>query len=760
MSPQPSSGAPGPAPFEGVIGRTLAESTPWWPEAPHPGEGAPNVVVVLLDDLGFSHFGCYGSTIDTPNIDRLAAGGLRYTNFHVTPLCSPTRAALLTGRNHHEVGMRAVSNFSTGFPNMRGHVSNHAATMAEVLRDEGYTTFALGKWHLCQMEDASAAGPYDQWPCQRGFDRYYGFLDGETDQFHPELVYDNHSVEPPRTVDEGYHLSEDLVDHALGFVHDSVSVRPDRPFFMYLAFGATHAPHQAPPEHLAKYRGRFDQGWDSIREEWFARQQELGLVPEGTQLAPRNEGVEPWDSLPESHQRLAARLQEAFAAFLDHTDEQIGRLVDGLARLGRLDNTLIVLLSDNGASQEGGPFGVLNEWKFFNFLLETPEEAIDRLDDVGGPRSHTNYPWGWAQAGNTPFKWYKQNTHEGGVHVPCIVHWPDGIADAGSLRDQFHHVNDIAPTIYEALGVTPPTVYRGYEQLPVTGTSMLSTFADAGAPSAKAVQYFEMMGHRGIYVDGWKAVTRHQRGVAFDDDRWELYHLESDRSECHDLAGDHPEKVAELVERWWQEAEVHGVLPLDERTIELFGARFRDRSAHRPDRRYTYRPPMSPLPAQVGASIGGRSWDLDARIDRPAGAGGVLYATGTASSGVSVFVQGDRLVLDYNCFGEHHVVESDGPVPEGPSVVGVRFRGKGGGAGRATVVIDGRECGTVAIPFVMRIISSLGPSVGRDHGSQVSDRYSGAFPFEGTLEQVDIVLVSGADPGAAAADARVNLARQ
>lgn len=749
-------------PFEGTIGRTLADSTPWWPEAPHPGETAPNVVVILLDDLGFSHFGCYGSSIETPNIDRLAANGLQYTNFHVTPLCSPTRAALLTGRNHHEVGMRSVSNFNTGFPNMRGHISNHAATAAEVLRDEGYTTFAVGKWHLSQMEAASAAGPYDQWPCQRGFDRFYGFLDGETDQFHPELVYDNHSVEPPKSVADGYHLSEDLVDRAIGFVHDTKSIRPDRPFFLYLAFGATHAPHQAPAAYLEKYRGRFDQGWDAIRAEWHARQLERGLLPAGTELAPRNPGVDAWDEMPENHRLLATRLQEAFAGFLDHTDAQIGRLVEALGNLGELDNTMIVLLSDNGASQEGGPFGVLHEWKFFNFILETPDEAIDRLDDIGGPNSHTNYPWGWSQAGNTPFKWYKQNTHEGGVHVPCIVHWPARIDDPGALRDQFHHVNDIVPTIYEALGVTPPDVHRGFEQMPITGTSMLPTFADADAPDAKTVQYFEMMGHRAIYADGWKAVTRHIAGVPFDDDTWELYHVAEDRSECHDLAVEQPDKLAEMVDLWWQEAEEHGVLPLDDRTIELFGARFRDRSPHPEDRRYTYRPPVSPMPAQVGASIGGRSWDLDAVVDRPAGAGGVLYATGTGNSGVSVFVQDDHLVLDYNCFGDHLVVESSRPVPVGGTVVGVRFRREGNG-GHATLVVAGEECGTLEIPFVMRIISSLGPSVGYDHGSPVSDRYTGPFPFEGRLERVDIQLVSErpADATANAASAeRETMGRQ
>ena len=734
-------------PFEGEINRTHAESTPWWPTPPHPGDDAPNVVVVLIDDLGYSHFGCYGSDIETPNIDRLAAGGLRYTNFHVTPVCSPTRAALLTGRNHHEVGMRSISNFSSGYPHMRGHITNHATTMAEVLRDEGYTTFAVGKWHLCAMENASAAGPYDQWPCQRGFDRFYGFMEGETDQFHPELVYDNHMVEPPATPEEGYHLSEDLVDHAVGFIYDTKSIRPDRPFFLYLAFGATHAPHQAPASYLEKYRGRYDEGWDVARERWFANQVERGLVPEGTELAPRNPGVEAWDDLPEVQQRLAARLQEAYAAFLDHTDDQIGRVVDALERLGRLDNTVIVVLSDNGASQEGGPFGVMHEMKFFNFLIETPEEAIERIDDIGGPNSHANYPWGWAQAGNAPFKWYKQNTHEGGVHVPFIVHWPAGITDAGGVRDQFHWVNDVAPTIYELVGVEAPDTYRGYEQLPITGTAMNYTFADADAPTRKGVQYSEMMGHRAIYADGWKAVTRHTPGVPFDDDEWELYHYEVDRSECHDLAAEHPEKLAELVELWWSEAEAHNVLPLDDRTIELFGTRFRDRSPHPESRRYTYFPPVTPMPAQVAAAIGGRSWDLDATIERPAGAGGVLYASGTANSGLSLFVQDDHLVFDYNCFGDHQVVTSEVAVPTGRSVVGVRFR-RDGDTGVATLVVDGGEAGSVEIPFAMRIMSSVGPSVGYDHGSPVSRSYDHEFAFEGTLERVDITLVK---PGAAAA---------
>ncbi len=729
--------------FDGVINRTQAESTPWWPTPAHPGEGAPNVVVILLDDTGFSHFGCYGSDLATPAIDRLAAGGLRYTNFHVTPLCSPTRASLLTGRNHHTVGMRSLSNFDSGYPHMRGHISNHAATVAEVLRDEGFATFAVGKWHLCAMDNASAAGPYDQWPCQRGFDRFYGFLEGETDQFHPELVYDNHSVTPPARPDEGYHLSEDLVDHAIAFIHDTTSIRPDRPFFTYLAFGAMHAPHQAPAAYLEKYRGRFDEGWDVARERWFARQQELGLLPPDTELAPRNPGVEAWDTLPENQKRLAARLQEAFAAFLEHTDDQIGRFVDALDQLGQLDNTLILLLSDNGASQEGGPFGVLHEMKYFNFLAETPDEAVERLDDIGGPHSHANYPWGWAQAGNTPFKWYKQNTHEGGVHVPLIAHWPEGIRDSGALRHQFHHVSDLVPTIYETLGVEAPTTYRGLEQIPVSGTSLRYSFDRPDEPSRKHVQYFEMMGHRAIYADGWKAVTRHQPGTPFEDDDWELYHLDEDRSECRNLAAAQPERVAALVDLWWSEAEEYGALPLDDRTIELFFTRYRDRSPHPVNRHYTFYPPMSPLPGQAAPALGGKGWDMAATVERPDGAGGVLYASGNENSGVSLFIQDDHLVFDYNCFGDHHVVVSDTPVAVGPSVVGVHFLRTGRG-GEATLIMDGEPSGTLELPFVMTMISSVGPSVGYDHGSPVSERYDAPFPFEGTLTRLDVQLTRGA----------------
>ncbi|MEI7622452.1 MAG: arylsulfatase, partial [Actinomycetes bacterium] len=720
------------------------------------------VVVILFDDLGFSHLNCFGSDLVTPNIDKLAEGGLRFSNFHVTPLCSPTRAALLTGRNHHTVGMRSIANFNTGYPHMTGRISENVTTMAEVLRDVGYTTFALGKWHLCPMDEASAAGPYDAWPLQRGFDRFYGFLDGETDQFAPDLVYDNHRVDPRATAAEGYHLSEDLVDKAIEFIHDTTSIRPDRPFFTYLAFGATHAPHQAPAEYLARHRGKYDEGWDIARERWFAKQIEQGLIAPDTQLAPRNPGVEAWESLPENQKKLALALQEAFAAFLEHTDAQIGRLVDELDALGQLENTVIVVMADNGASQEGGPFGVLHEMKFFNFMIETPDEAVDRIPEIGGPDSHANYPWGWAQAGNTPFKWYKQNTHEGGVHVPFIMHWPAGIADGGAIRSQFHYVTDVAPTIYDIIGVDAPEVFRGVEQAPISGESMTYTFGNSDAVTNHGVQYFEMFGHRAMYDNGWKAVTRHTPGAPFDDDVWELYNLNVDSSECNDLASVEPERLAKMIEQWWAEAETYGVLPLDDRGVELFGARFGEHSPHRPDRRYSYFPPMAPLPSQSSAALGARGWTLDATITRESGQGGVLYALGNGNSGLTVFVQDDHLIFDYNVFGDHYEVVSDREVPVGASVVSVRFERTGKG-GHASVVIDGTECGRVEFPFVMRVISSMGSSIGFDHGLPVSRRYSDAFAFEGTLHRVDIELAQSrkaASADEAAAAQRAGMARQ
>ena len=729
--------------FQGVIGKTIKDSEPWFEIPNHPGEDAPNIVIILLDDTGFSQLGCYGSSIDTSNIDTLAAHGLQFTNFHVTPLCSPTRASLLTGRSQHAVGMRAVSNFRTGFPNMLGHITNQAATVSEILNTYGYATFCVGKWHLAPMEDCSAAGPFSQWPLGRGFDRFYGFLEGETDQFNPSLTEDNHHIDPPAKPDDGYHLSEDLVDNFLAMVGDLKGVRPDRPFFAYVPFGATHAPHQAPQEYLEKYRGKFDAGWDIVRDQWHRNQLKLRIIPEGTKLAPRNPGVDAWEDLPDAQRKLAARLQEAFAAFLDHTDDQIGRIINGLRDIGQLDNTIVILLSDNGASQEGGPFGVMHEMKFFNGILEKPGEAVERIDDIGGPHSHTNYPWGWAQAGNTPFKWYKQNTHEGGVHVPLIIHWPEGIEESqnGQLRNQFANVSDIAPTIYELLGITPPDTYKGIEQLPVTGHSFAHLLNNSEAESNNKVQYFEMAGSRAIIAEGWKAVTRHIQGTDYDEEPWELYDLSSDWSECNDLADSNQSKLKELQQLWWDEAHKHGVMPLDDRMIELFGSRFREQSPHLPDRKYVYRPPMSPIPAQAAASIGGRSFDITGKVSFKSGERGVLFAYGTENSGISFFVLNDRLMIDYNAFDDHSIIESEATIPNGEVELKAEFR-RLGENGTIELFINQEPSGTIEVPLYMRMISSVGASIGFDHGSPVSELYKDSFPYSGKLEELEIQLVA------------------
>ena len=746
--------------FGGRIGRTYQDSTPWWPDLPK-GLGGPNVVMIVLDDTGFAHFGCYGSELATPNIDRLAQNGLRYTSFHTTALCSPSRAALLTGRNPHAVGMRGVSNWNTGFPHMRGGISPRAATVAEMLRPHGYATYAAGKWHLAPMEECSAAGPHHNWPLQKGFDRFYGFLQGETDQFHPELTSDNgHLDQPPARPEDGYHVSEDIVDKATGWIGDLQSIRPDRPFFLYLAFGATHAPHQAPAEYLQRWRGRFDEGYDMARERWFKRQLDMGVVPPGTTLAPPNPGVPAWTDLTDNQRAFAARLQEAFAAMLEHTDAQIGRLTDFLERRGVLDNTVLMVLSDNGASREGGPYGVMDEFSFFNGAWEDIDAIVEhRLDDIGGPHSHSNYPWGWAQAGNSPLRWYKQNTYGGGVRDPLVVHWPNGIADRGAIRNQFCHAVDITPTILELTGVNPPAQSNGVEQMPVHGASIAATFADADAPAPRQVQYFEQMGHRGLWADGWKITTYHTQGEPMDDDEWGLYHLDEDFSECTDVATEHPEKLRELIELWWVEAGQHGVLPLDDRTIELFGGSPRPGTVHA-RRDYTYFPPIAHIPADASPPLGGRSWTITAAVDVPdEKVEGVLYARGGHNVGHVFFVQNGELHFDYNALGTHHRATAPVTLTPGRHDIVARFdRGEKGGT--LTIGVDGDDLASVEIPKIVRMLGSTGLDVGRNSLSPVVDDYDAPFPFTGTIDRIDFQIRSRADAAEVAATARAELAKE
>ena len=728
--------------FGGVIGRTIAESTPWFPERPQSPEGAPNVVYIVLDDTGFGHLGCYGSDIETPNMDRLAAGGLRYNNFHTTALCSPTRSCLLTGRNHHSVGVGRIAELAAGFPGYYGEATERAANVAEILRLHGYSTFASGKWHLLPNTDTSVAGPYDHWPTSRGFDRYYGFLGGETSQWNPDLVMGNERVQPTRTPEEGYHLTEDLVDRAINFVQDQKSVEPDKPFFLYLGFGATHAPHHAPREFIEKYRGRFDEGWDAVRARVFERQKEMGIAPPGTQLAPRNDGVRAWDDLGENEKRYFARTQEVFAGFLDHTDHHIGRLLDFLEGMGQFDNTLIALISDNGASQEGGPIGT-PEHIYFNSLAGvrvdlTVDDLIEHIDELGGPLHHNHYPTGWAQAGNTPLKRYKQNTHGGGIRDPMIVHWPARIKDAGGMRDQYHHVTDITPTVLEVLGIEAPEIHKGVEQMPIEGTSFAYTFENPDARTRKERQYYEMLGHRAIYVDGWKAVSFHMPGSSFDADKWELYHIDEDFSECSDLADEHPEKLQTLIDGWWEEAERYNVLPLADNLSIRFP------SATKPGRRFTFYPGKASVPSRRAPNIGDRSHRITADIDRSTTSDeGVLIAQGGRHGGYAFFIKDNRLCYEFNFLGlQKFRVESEGELPAGKLTVRADFTKTGTLQGVMRIYANGAKIGEGEITRTTRLgLGLLEPlDIGRDRQTPVSDLYECPFEFTGKLERVEVTM--------------------
>ncbi len=737
--------------FGGVIGRTFRDSEPWWPELPTAPQDRPNVVVILFDDTGFSHLGCYGSTIATPNIDGLAANGLRFANFHVTALCSPTRASLLTGRNHHTVGMRSISGYDPGYPNMRGAISRNAATMAEILRDENYATFAVGKWHLTPSETCSQAGPFHDWPLQRGFDRFYGFLSGETDQFYPDLVYDNHLIEPPATPEDGYHFTEDIVDHATGFLRDHQSIYPGQPFFLYFALGATHSPHQAPAEYIDQYRGKFDQGWDEVRKEWYARQQELGIIPEGTELAPRNPGVRAWEDYSDNAKRFLATFQEAFAGFLTHTDEQIGRLIGYLDESGQLDNTILLLMADNGASQEGGPQGVSDTARYGQPLLDDVDEAQSRLHEIGGPRSSPNYPWGWAQAGNTPLKWYKQNTHGGGVRVPMIAHWPARITERGGIRRQFHHVSDVLPTILEAVDASAPDEYAGNRQLPISGKSFAYAFSDADAETPKEAQYFEMLGHRGIWVDGWKAVTRHEKNDPWSDDEWELYHVAEDFSESNNVAAEEPEVLRRLIDRWWVEAGRYGVLPLDDRSFQLGGPTQRPGGPHN-GLKYRYTPPISHLPGEIAPAIGMGSWTLEADIEREGLGDGVIFARGSVMGGLSLYIKDNRLRFDYNAFTNVTQLVAEVELPDGRCVIGMSMDGEAPSApGHVTLRLNGERVAEGDIPFLVRggFGGRGGADVGSDRKSPVTDSYEPPFDFDGTIHTLEVQVTPYPKSGAA-----------
>lgn len=737
-----------PGEFEGRIGRYHWESEAWWPEEPRPRVGAPNVLLVVLDDVGYAQLGCFGSDIDTPHLDALAAGGLRYANFHTTALCSPTRACVLTGRNHHAAGMGRIVDLAMGFPGYDARIPRSCALLPAMLTPHGYAAYAIGKWHLTPEDEEHLGARRDRWPLGRGFERFYGFFGGEAHQFAPALVHDNHRVEPPAAYEDGYHLTTDLVDRAIEMVEDLRNVDVERPWFLHLATGACHSPHQAPAEWRDRYRGRFDAGWDAWREAALARQVAAGLLPAHTELSPRPDWVPAWSALDDTERRVYARYMEAFAGYLSHTDHELGRLVDRLAVLGELDNTLVLVLSDNGASSEGGPVGSLNDARTWNVLPQSVAEADERIDEIGGPRIHNNYPWGWTVAGNTPFRRWKRETHEGGVADPLLVHWPRGIRARGEVRHQYVHAVDMVPTILELAGIPAPATVDGVTQQPIAGVSFASTFDRADAAEVHRTQYYEMFGCRALYHDGWKAVTYHpiqadEPGLA--EARWELYDLRADPSECHDLADAEPERLAELVDRWWQEAERNGVLPLDNRPFSdmVFGRP----SSVAPRRRYTYWPGRAPVPESVAVNVRGRPHSITAHItvrgDEPV-IEGVLIAQGSVLGGWSFHLLGDgRLVYLYNLAGyrtyrvEAQVPPGGGSLAAGDHQLAMRFTPPA-----VELLVDGAVVGTGEVrrtAWSRLSLTGAGLTAGWSPDFSPADvDYRGRFPFTGVLHRVDI----------------------
>ena len=736
-------------PFGGSIGKTIADSTPWWPAPPRPPQGAPNILVVLFDDVGFSDFGCYGSPIKTPTIDALAAQGLRYTSFHTTAMCSTTRAALLTGRNHHSVGVGCLANFDSGYPGYRGKIAREAGTLAEMLKAHAYRNYMVGKWHVTPLTESGATGPFDGWPLGRGFDRFYGFLDAETDQYAPELVADNTHIDPPGTYTDGYHLTADLVDQSIRFIADHMADRPDLPWLTWLAFGACHAPHQAPADIIKGYDAIFAHGWDVEREQRMARQKAMGIVPADAKMPPRNDGVKAWEAHTLDEQRVFTRLQSAFAGMLDHADRHLARLLAFLDKTGVRDNTLIIVLSDNGASQEGGPLGFINAMGPYNFRPEPMPEKLQRLDDIGGPDTHTNFPHGWAMASNTPLRRYKQNTHGGGIRDPFVLNWPKKIPATGELRHQFVHASDLTPTLLELIGIAAPGAIDGVPQLPLEGESFVRSIAEAAAPSRGTPQYFEMFGHRGLWHDGWKAVAYHPPGTPFDNDKWELFHLDRDFSEVDDLADKDPQRLAKMIDLWWREAEAHNVLPLDDR----FGPRFAENAArfHGPRRKFVFHAGMGHVPTDVAPDVRSRSYTIEAHveIDDP-DSDGVLISHGDATSGYSLYIKARRLVHDLNIGGHHHVVTSECEIVPGAQRLGVHVerlrrtappaQGARTGVSEYYLTIDGEPVGAMQTQLGFHnLISWSGLDIGRDRGSPVS-HYEAPFEFGGRLLRVEVTM--------------------
>jgi arylsulfatase len=741
--------------FKGKIAERYEDSVEWWPQTVPPApKGAPSVLLILLDDVGFAQLGSFGGLSDTPNIDRLAAGGLRFNNFHTTSLCSPSRASLMAGRFPHSIGLGSHALTAMGFPGYNAIVPESAKSVAKILQQHGYVNYALGKWDHTPLYEVSQVGPFERWPSDEGFDHFYGFMAADADQYRTLMFADHAPIEPWKDRKD-YHNSTDLADKAIEYITGHVSLAPDRPFMVLFAPGAMHSPHQAPPEYIAKYRGKFDLGWDRARELILEKQKKLGIVPADARLTERIAAVPAWDSLRPEEKKLYARQMEVFAAMLEHVDDEIGRLVATLERVGVLGNTLIFVTSDNGASGEGGLAGTFNETYVINGA-QTPFDANMRhYEDWGGPSTYPHYHAGWAMAGNTPFKYFKQAVHRGGIQDPLIVHWPKGIKGRGEVRRQYHHIADIAPTILDVLGLQVPDEIDGVKQQPMDGVSMRYAFNDANAPDAKKVQYYEMFGNRAIWAEGWKAVTLHANRLPwdinvvqpFDQDPWELYHVAEDFSESEDVAARYPAKLEELKRLFHQQARKYHVYPLYDDMMKRLAKQhdrlFGDRMI------FTYYfPGAVRIAEKVSPPVKGRSHTITTTLDLRGGEEGVIVACGGFTGGYTLFVKGGRLYYDYNYLdGVHYVIESP-PLARGKNDVRFAFVHTGNFAGTGELFVNGKSVGKVDMPRTHPATFSLSETfdVGRDNGTQVSRLYTGEFPYRGALDKV--VFELGAFPKA------------
>ncbi len=728
-----------------------------------PPSGAPNVLIVLLDDVGFASSSAFGGPVKMQTAERLAEAGLKFNRFHTTALCAPTRAALLSGRNHHTVGMGSLPDLATSAPGYSSIRPDDCAPVAQTLLLNGYATAQFGKCHEVPLWETSPAGPFDRWPTGSGFEYFYGFLGGETNQYYPALYEGTTAVEPPKTPEEGYHLTEDLADHAIGWVRQQRALTPDKPFFMYFAPGAAHAPHQVPKEWIDKYRGAFDDGWDALRERILAREKELGVVPPDAELSARPDEIPAWDDMPAAMKPILARQMEVFAGFLEHTDHHVGRLIDTLEDLEVLDDTLVYyIIGDNGASAEGTPNGTFNELFVFNGAahLETPEFLASKIDDFGGPGAFNHYAVGWAHATDTPYQWTKQvASHFGGTRNGTIVHWPGGFSARGEIRSQFHHVIDVAPTILDVAGIPEPDSVNGVQQQPLHGTSMRYCFDAPAAAERRELQYFECVCNRGVYYQGWTAVTRHSTPwvpgelPSVDDDVWELYDTTNDWSQTRDLAQEMPAKLEELKRLFLIEAVKYGVLPLDDRRIERFDPALAGRPTLIQGDSQLLFAGMGRLTENSMLNVKNRSHAVTAQFVVPEdGANGVLVAQGGAFGGWSLYLHDGAPRYCYNLFGlaRSHVGATE-PVPAGEHQLRMEFAYDGGGfakGGAVSLFLDGEPIGDGRVEATVPMVFSLDETadVGQDTGTTVSDEYTAQRSrFTGRIEWVQIDVDAAAE---------------